>query len=171
MDKQEMKAVIFKKNIYDLWKNIGEVKANTLEKNPMQILLGDKSNNKFVQVILDASFSKELVEPFDCEDIVCSSLENIEDVIEECKACSACAFYSCSLSGQMIFFSLLAAAMEKDMYEDRIELIADFAALIGFNTMMMEDWLYAAKTVLMGRKISLEGIKTDEGKNFFSDMA
>lgn len=167
MTNEEMKAVRFRTVIKDLWGDFKEFKQVALSKNPLAILWGECSDNPFVQVILEETFKGGKAEPFECEDEVCDSLKDIEDVIKECQACSACSFYNCSISGQMIFFSLLIAAMDEEMYQERAEIIADFAFLIGFDTDMMRDWVYAVESVLEKKKIELKRMKTENAKNFF----
>ncbi|WP_343083983.1 hypothetical protein [Blautia producta] len=167
MTNEEMKIVRFRTIIKDLWGDFGEFKRVALSKNPLSILWGENSDNPFVKVILKETFKEGKAEPFECQDEACSSLNNIEDLIKECQACSDCSFYNCSLSGQMIFFSLLLAALDEKRYQETVELIADFAFLIGFDKDMMKDWIYAVKSILQNEELEIRKMKTEQAKNFF----
>lgn len=171
MTNEEMKIVRFRTVIRELWGDFKEFKQVALSKNPLIVLFGEESDNPFVQTILEETFKEGKAEVFECEDQACSTLEDIDDVIKECRACSGCTFYSCSISGQMIFFSLLIAAFDEKTYLDKAEVIADFAFLIGFDEDMMKDWVYAVKSVLGNETVEINKMRTEKAKNFFDVLA
>lgn len=171
MTNEEMKTVRFRMVIQELWGDFKEFKQVALSKNPLTVLFGEKSDNPFVQVILEETFKEGKAEVFECEDQACNTLEDIEDVIKECKACSGCTFYSCSISGQIIFFSLLIAALDENAYMENVEMIADFAFLIGFDEDMMKDWIYAVKSVLGNETFEINKMRTEKARNFFEVLA
>ena len=176
MTSEEMKLVKFETIITDLWKNFNGFKwEKTSNKSPLKYLLGEKSNNKYAQIILDKSFNKEITQQAyfhyhynDCyynwEKCTASEL------LDACKDCNyaICGFKEkCNLSGQLVFFALLFIAIDNDAYNEKINIISDVAYLIGFNAEMMSDWIYAAKTVLDAEKINFNQFKTEEAKKFF----
>ena len=179
---EDMKLIKFEAIITDLWKKFGCCKWNQSqdEINPLKLLLGKISHNKYGQVILDKSFNLDIVSKSDrlCDCMYCinnDTFNKIDILIEACGVCNAhvlCRFKrKCNLSSQLIFFALMYIAVDNDDYNEKINIISDMAYLIGFNEQMIKDWIDVVKMVLKAEKIDLEKLNTEEAKGFFKVLA
>ena len=173
MTSEEMKLVKFETIITDLWKKFNSFKGEeTSNKNPLKYLFGEKSNNKYAQIILDKSFNEEVASKQ--AKLNCTykwKNDTAKELIDACRECNTnCRLNvvrKCNLSRQLIFFALIFVATDNDDYNEKINVISDMAYLIGFDAEMMKDWIYAVKTVLGDEKINFNKFKTEEAKDFF----
>lgn len=72
--------------------------------------------------------------------------------------------------GNLIFWCLVMAAINKEFYKNECNKIADLAYLLGFTEEMISDWLAAVKYWLDGNKFSSlmkVNFKTQKANNFF----
>ena len=182
---EDMKLIKFETIITYLWKNFDRciVDENEGQINPLKLLLGETSNNKYGQVILDKSFNSNIVSKSECyysKYYINNDTPNkIDALIESCRACNNCNTYSttgglkytCNLSGQLIFFALMYIAVDNDNYNEKINIISDMVYLIGFNEEIIKDWIYVVKMVLKAEKLDLNKLNTEEAKGFFYFLA
>lgn len=189
---EDMKLIKFETIITDLRKKFEQkfelciVDESEGQINPLKLLLGETSNNKYGQVILDKSFNSNIVLNWVCSyydyNKYCINNDTpnkIDALIELCRVCNTCNPYiikhglkrNCNLSGQLIFFSLMYIAVDNDNYNEKINIISDMAYLIGFNEEMIKDWIYVVKMVLKSEKIDLNKLNTEEAKGFFQVLA
>lgn len=73
-------------------------------------------------------------------------------------------------SSQLIFFALIFISIDNESYNENINIISDLAYLIGFNTEMINDWIYVVKATLEYEKIDFTLIKSNSGKKFFNEL-
>ena len=79
-------------------------------------------------------------------------------------------FASYKIRGGLIFWVLVLAAIDEEFYRNEVNMIADFACMLGFNEDMMADWIKAVKYLLDGNMFNENmdiDFKTDEAKLFF----
>lgn len=175
---EDMKLIKFENIITNLWKKFKNFRWNSSEdgNSPLKFLLGESSNNKYGQIILDKSFNKNIVSSAysfthsrSCTySIRFYGTNNIDALKRVCENCRECGVYKpCNLSGQLIFFALLYIAVDNDNYNEKINIISDMAYLIGFDEKMMKDWIYVVKMVLKAEEVDLENLSTDDAKGFF----
>ena len=186
MTSEEMKLIKFETIITNLCKKFGEVYRykyfNNYDenKNPLKYLLGKNSNNKYVQIILDNSFNKEIITQtvkdsssgsrfsFAFKDLDYSDKNiTIKELIDACSESVDDNFYINDFGGQIIFFALMTIAIDNELYNEKVSIISDMAYLIGFNSEKIKDWVFVVKTVLEGEKIDLDKLNTEEAKEFF----
>ena len=182
---EDMKLIKFENIITNLWKKFKNFRWNSSEygNSPLKFLLGESSNNKYGQIILDKSFNFNIVSKFygwppdDCKYFISNDTPNkIDTLINACRVCnrtvSSCGLkMKCNLSSQLIFFALMYVAVDNNNYKEKIKIISDIAYLIGFNEKMMNDWIYVVKMVLKAEKIDLDKLNTKEAKGFFKVLA
>ena len=172
-----MKLIKFEATITELWKKFGSYKFDKYaDKNPLKYLFGEKSNNKYAQIILDKSFNEEVVLKRAGYGNCTYMWKNntAKELVDACRSCNKSCTYgsnsfeaSCNLSSQLIFFALLFIAVDNDSYNSKVNIISDMAYLTGFNGEMMSDWIYAVKTVLDGDLMDFNQFKADEAYVFF----
>ncbi len=168
MTNKEMKVQKFEIMINDLARKIGALRKESQNKNPLEILIGE-GNDEFARIA-----SKN---PFDAEkrDRKCTYSFNekkIDTVINICRDCTNnCRWAGCNLGGQMVFFGLIVLAIDSDSYNEKLNILTDFAYLIGFDENMITDWIYTVKAILSAEKIDFSKIKSDNSKYFFENLA
>lgn len=163
---EEMKLVKFKTMVNGLWKQFGQYRSNYERKNPLEILIGSKLNNEYAQIILDNSFSNSIASVCCIHyDLSEKSLDKLIDVAKDCNGCRGQKV--CKLNYQIIFFSLLALAVDNELYNEKVNVISDFAYLVGFDSAMMKDWTNVVKKVLMAESLNLDELETDKAKEYF----
>lgn len=186
MTSKEMKLIKFKTTITDLRKKFGQFynykyyNNYNENKNPLKCLLGENSNNQYVQIILDNSFNKEI---FNSQIRVWFPKSNyndekitIKELIDECSTKDNEPHDHnlnrkiSNFGGEVIFFALMTIAIDNELYNENISIISDMAYIIGFNPEMMNDWIYVVKIILEGKKIDLKKLNTEEGKFFFREL-
>lgn len=177
----EMKALKFKSMIEDVAQKLGVSAETTNVKNipgskrvtQVSLLLGDKANNVFSDIILNRKVSDR-----DCPMGYTGGIiqydggtqESIEELLSSDYCSKTCSrkWSGCSRPGQTIFYALLALAVDNDLYDEKLEIVSDVAYLMGFNEDMMEDWTIAVKRFLLAKKLNSKNMKTEEARLFFS---
>ena len=177
MTSKDMKLIKFEATITELWKKFGSYKFDKYDnKNPLKYLFGEKSNNKYGQIILDKSFNDKVASKRagygNC--IYRWKNDTVKELVDACRFCNKSCTYginsfeaSCNLSSQLIFFALLFIAVDNDSYNEKVNIISDMAYLIEFNAEMISVWIYAVKAILEVKKIDFNQFKTEEAKKFF----
>lgn len=72
--------------------------------------------------------------------------------------------------GDIIFWHLLALAVDDDLWRNNIANVTDWAYCLGFDTQMLQDWCQMVKYVLEGNKLGAYCryvVKTEQGKKYF----
>lgn len=170
MTNEEMKLVKFERMIKELDKkldmsigfknNVGNFVRSE------SFLLGNESSNPYVKVLQHLIPDSYMMTS--CQSGYISSVDMLLDKAKKCNECGAsCADFG-RISFHTIFFSLLALAIDHDLYNEKLEIISDAAYLMGFNEEMMEDWVYAVKKFLLAEPIETDQMRTELGKGFFA---
>ena len=72
--------------------------------------------------------------------------------------------------GDIIFWHLLALAVDDDLWRNNIANVTDWAYCLGFDTQMLQDWCQMVRYVLEGNKLGAYCryvVKTEQGKKYF----
>lgn len=72
--------------------------------------------------------------------------------------------------GDIIFWHLLALAVDDDLWRNNIANVTDWAYCLGFDTQMLHDWCQMVRYVLEGNKLGAYCryvVKTEQGKKYF----
>ena len=168
MTSDNMKVVKFETIIKDLWTKLGGCRQNSQGNNPLKILLGDM-NNKYAQIVIENSFDTKR-STLNCYYNLYE--DNVIKLIEDCRLCNSkrpngCSA-KCNLSNQIVFFGLIALAIDNDSYNEKLSVITDFAYLLDFNENTIADWVFGVKAVLMAERIDITQMNTDRAIEFFS---
>lgn len=181
----EIKLVKFK----SLIKDIGEskkvqVKAGSI--NPFKIIFGINITNSYIYTImkesvtngdfnshekslfneLAASINKAIENNFAEEfyydknsstnEIDCVGMEKIIEYGKRNK-------YE---GRKILFWSLMIIAIDENLYNEKIDVVADMAYLFKFSEEMLEDWITGVKLILQGEELK-EKFRTHEAAEFF----
>lgn len=182
----EIKLVKFKNVIKDIGESKKvQVKAGSI--NPFKIIFGINITNSYIYTIMkesvangDFNLPKYLFGPsikvrennsaeefyYDkdsyANEIDCVGMEKIIEYGKRNK-------YE---GGKILFWSLMIIAIDENLYNEKIDIIADMAYLFKFSEEMLEDWITGVKFILQGEKLTKdfnkkEKFKTKEAKEFF----
>lgn len=173
MTNEEMKLVKFETIISGIWKKLDCFYTSEGNSNPLIILFGDKIDNKYSQIVIKNTFTRENVYwdvyyTKNYKNLEYKYNDEIRELIRVSNDCTNCGGYSAgNIAGQVVFFGLIILAIDNEVYNEKLNVLIDFAFLTGFNTEMINDWIYSVKKILMSEPIVNDELKTIEGKNFF----
>lgn len=166
MTSEEMKLIKFESIIKEIWESLFDTRYDEYKKdenNALKLLLGENSNNNYGEIVLN-SFANRKHKNIECDYNWKES--DLKESICKCKKCRYVAS-SCLISSDLIFFSLLFIAVDNDSYNKKINIISDFAYLMGFNIEMINECIYVVKAILEDEKIDYERLKTPTGIELF----
>ena len=169
MTSEEMKLIKFESIIKEIWEQLiyfavmGDYKKD--ENNALKLLLGENSNNNYGEIVLNSFVNRRRYF------VICNynwKESDLKELICKCKKCKygIGKHATCYIPTDLMFFSLLFIAVDNDSYNEKINIISDFAYLMGFNIEMINDWIYVAKAILEDEKVDFGRIKTDTCKEF-----
>lgn len=175
MTSEEMKLVKFETIIKELWEKLEySVYIKKINQNPLIILFGDKFKNEYVQIVINNTFTKKdnLISTMRYVGLYNDGIKDIDDIrslIEQSnKDIEDHGYAFGNISAQVVFFGLIILAIDNDMYNEKLNVLIDFAFLTKFNVQMINDWIYVVKKILMAEPVLKDEIETSEGKKFFA---
>lgn len=169
MTSKEMKLVKFKKIISDMWGNLpGYYRGN---ENPLCILFGSEWNEEFSSIIINNTFVDTIAKRYYALGLFETSYNDVESLVKvSISATSNYGFDGGNLGAQTVFFGLIALAIDNDSYNEKLNILTDFAYLVKFDEDMMSDWIYAVKSVLTAEMINLSKLKSNNAITFFENF-
>lgn len=75
-----------------------------------------------------------------------------------------------TIRNNFIFWNIFLAYMDREVYDNELQLVIDMAYLVGFDEMMIRDWCKAVKHALQGNCFSKDSaldFETREARQFF----
>lgn len=147
-------------------KSLNELLGRTccMEGKPIALFLGEEGND-YYKIILNNSFNNVGLR---CNGIVGQGQITIDKFIEGSEFCTLnCGDTKCNIKYPLIFWLLMALAVDKEKYTSSLSVVSDTAYLLGFSEAMLEDWTKAIRAVLLGEDIRSVTYKTDEASKVF----
>ena len=138
-----------------------------VDRNPQNIWLESLFNNA-----LNFCISFKLLEK--CKSEV--GLKRREKAIETCdiieviniiKICNCGFDEDCNAGSHVMFWLIFIISIDKDNYNNNLNVVSDTAFMLGFDEEKLSDWIIAVKGVLAEKKLSELEYQTEEGKKFF----
>lgn len=162
---EPMRLIKFENTVEGLWKKFKKFKIENTGISSLKSLLGENSDNKYAQIILDKSFNKKVATSI-CS-YTCQHYTMI-GLIDGCRYCNKCSrVILCNLPNQLIFFALMFVAIDNKAYNEKLNIISDLACLVDFNMEMIDDWIYVVKAVLNEELIDFRRFNTRKAELFF----
>lgn len=162
MTSKEMKLAKFEAIIVELAKKtthlnlgFGGIKYRS---NPLELLFGEDVKDEYAIIAMKYSFDNLLIDTNE-------DYSNVKKLINVCKS-----DYYYIMCGHIIFFGLIVLSIDGDAYNEKLNVLTDFAYIVGFKEDMMCDWIYVVKSVLSTELIDFSKIKTEKAKLFFENF-
>lgn len=170
MTSKEMKLVKFEMIISSIAEKMSYTedgyKVKCARLNPLKLLFGEEWDNEYERIVIENTFDKMYGNIF---------YEDWNDIKELIKVYNLKKkkwdnlIYNTGV--QVVFFSLIILAIDNECYNEKLNILTDFAYLIGFDEEMISDWILAVKSILLMEKIDVSKMKSNNARNFFEKLA